>query len=187
MINTPLTLETPRLLLRPFELADAPCVQRILDDERVSAALLDTPHPFTLEAAHNWIQTARRGGERGDAFVFALIRKRHPLLIGCIDIEVNGEHRRGDMAYWLDPEHWGQGFTTEAARRIVRFGFESLGLHRIHAQCIRSNTASARVMEKAGLHYEALLRESALKDGIYVDVAVYGLTRADCDLAAFLT
>jgi RimJ/RimL family protein N-acetyltransferase len=187
MMNTPLTLETARLLLRPFESTDAHSVQRILNDERVSATLLDIPHPFTLEAAHNWIETVRRGGERGDAFVFALIRKRHPLLIGCIDIEVNGEHRRGDMAYWLGAEHWGQGYTTEAARRIVHFGFESLGLRRIHAQCIRSNIASARVMEKAGLRYEALLRESALKDGIYVDVAVYGLTRADCDLAAFPT
>lgn len=184
MMNTPLTLETPRLLLRPFEPSDARSVQRILDDRLVSATLLDTPHPFTLEAAQHWIETARRGGDRGDAFVFALIRKRHPLFIGCIDIEVNGEHRRGDMAYWLSPEHWGQGYTTEAAQRIVRFGFESLGLGRIYAQCVCTNIASARVMEKAGLRYEALLRESTLKDGTYVDVAVYGLTREDYDRAA---
>ncbi len=184
MMNPPLTLETPRLLLRPFEPSDVYSVQQILGDPRVSAALLDTPYPFTVEDAHRWIEIARRGGDRGDAFVFALVRKHHPLLIGCIDIEVNGEHRRGDMAYWLSPEHWGQDYTTEAARRIVCFGFESLGLRRIHAQCIRTNVASARVMEKVGLRPEALLRQSTLKDGIYVDVAIYGLTREDYDRAA---
>lgn len=173
------TLETERLLLRPFAADDRSAVQTILGDQSVTRTLLDIPYPFTDEDADFWIRAGHAGIQMDILFPFAITRREDGLLIGCIDIELQPEHRRGDIAYWLAQSHWGQGYTTEAARRIVQFGFEELGLNRVYAQCLRTNVASARVMQKAGLRYEATLRHSTIKDGAFVDIDLYGLLRAD--------
>lgn len=173
------TLETERLLLRPFTADDRSAVQTILGNQIVTRTLLDIPYPFTTEDADFWIRAGQAGVQMDMLFPFAMTRRADHLLIGCIDIELQPEHRRGDIAYWLTPAHWRQGYTTEAARRIIRFGFEELGLNRVYAQCLRTNVASARVMQKAGLRYEALLRQSTIKDGAFVDIEVYGILRPD--------
>ncbi|MBZ0279368.1 MAG: GNAT family N-acetyltransferase [Anaerolineae bacterium] len=178
-METLLTLQTERLLLRPFTADDRSAVQAILGDQTVTRTLLDIPYPFTSEDADFWIRAGHAGIQTNLLFPFAMTRRADGLLIGCIDIELQPEHRRGDIAYWLAPAHWGQGYTTEAARRIIQFGFEDLGLNRVYAQCLRTNVASARVMQKAGLRYEATLRHSTIKDSAFVDIDVYGLLRTD--------
>ena len=171
------TLVTPRLLLRPFQRRDRYDVQRILSNPQVNATLLDIPVPFSLDHAELWIQAARDGMRQGIVFPFALVLKRDGWLLGCADIELQADHNRGDIAYWLDPAYWGQGYTSEAASRIIDWGFEQLELHRVYAQCLHSNIASAKVMQNAGLSHEAFQRQSIIKDGQFMDIDIYGLTR----------
>ncbi len=173
------TLETQRLLLRPFMLTDAEAVQGILSDPRVTAMLLDIPRPFTRDDAVNWIRGRDMGILRDELYTFAITCRDDGEVMGCIDLEVIAEHRRADMAYWLGSPYWNQGIATTAARRVIHFGFETLNLNRIYAQCLTENLASARVMQKAGLKYEATFRQSIYKDGRFADIAVYGLLRAD--------
>lgn len=168
-------LETERLLLRPFRRTDASAVERILSNPLVTATLLDTPQPFGRAEAELWVKLGQALWKQRERFSFGLVLKAQKRLIGCVDIELQSQHNRGDIAYWLEPECWGQGLATEAAGRMLRYGFDRLGLHRVYAQCIRTNVASTRVMEKIGLQYEATLRQHCLKDGQRVDIVVYGM------------
>ena len=81
-------------------------------------------------------------------------------LIGSCGVRVNDFARQeGNIGYELNPEYWRRGYATEAARAVMRFGFEQLGLHRIWAQCNADNRASVRVLEKLGMRCEAHFRE----------------------------
>jgi RimJ/RimL family protein N-acetyltransferase len=97
-------------------------------------------------------------------------------VIGLVELNVRDARSRvGEVSWVLHPDHWGRGIATEAARILLRFGFEILGLHRIYATCDPRNVASARVMEKIGMGYEGRLREVILiRDG-WRDSLVYAI------------
>jgi [ribosomal protein S5]-alanine N-acetyltransferase len=94
------------------------------------------------------------------------------------------EHARAEMAYVLARSHWGRGLMTEAVRAVIRFGFERMGLNRIEARCISENAASARVMEKAGMTYEATFRQREFIKGEYRDMKVYSVLRREWEESA---
>ena len=77
-------------------------------------------------------------------------------LVGACDLTCENEHE-GDLGFIFAKDVWGAGYATEAARAMVRAGFEELGLTRIFATCDVANGASARVLEKAGLTRAATL------------------------------
>jgi ribosomal-protein-alanine N-acetyltransferase len=87
--------------------------------------------------------------------------------------------RRAAVGFDLNREHWGQGIMSEALIAVVRFGFESMGLNRIEADCSIMNVASQRVLEKAGFKIEGRQREHYYLDGIYYDVLLWGMLRSD--------
>jgi RimJ/RimL family protein N-acetyltransferase len=82
-----------------------------------------------------------------------------------------------DIGFEFDPAHWGKGYATEAARELVRFGFEELGLHRVWSWCIAENEASARVLMKAGLREEGRQRDKEFFKGRWWDVRLFGMAR----------
>ncbi len=73
------------------------------------------------------------------------------------------EDRQGEIGYIFNPDQHGRGYATEAANAMLRYGFEELGLHRIHARCDLRNSASWRVMERLGMRREAHFRRA--RDG----------------------
>jgi RimJ/RimL family protein N-acetyltransferase len=97
--------------------------------------------------------------------------------VGCIGLRVDFLHSRGELGYWIGVPYWGRGYATEAARRLVGFAFDTLGLNRVHASCFSRNRASARVLEKAGLVREGVLRRHVRRFGRFEDLTLYGLVR----------
>jgi RimJ/RimL family protein N-acetyltransferase len=83
------------------------------------------------------------------------------------------------MGYWLGVPHWNQGYMTEAARRVIQFGFEQQDLHRMVACHFTINPASGRVMVKAGMTYEGILRQHVRKAEQFFDLACYGILRSE--------
>ena len=65
-----------------------------------------------------------------------------------------------EIGYVINPEFRGRGIAGEAARRVIRFGFDELGLNRIEAKYMDGNVASRKVMEKIGMKYEGTMRGS---------------------------
>lgn len=109
-------------------------------------------------------------------FQLALVLKSENRLIGNCGIRINNpEMREANIGYELDRRYWGQGYATEAARAILHFGFETLGLRRIWAQTIAENVGSARVLEKIGMQLEGRLREKEFIKGQWRDHLLYAI------------
>ena len=109
-------------------------------------------------------------------YTFALVRREDNKLIGSCGITIRSEpNKEAEMGYILNKSHWNQGYTTEAANRLMRFGFQQLGLHRIYATCDPANVASFKVMEKIGMKREGLLRQHKLEKGKWRDSLLYSI------------
>jgi len=109
-------------------------------------------------------------------FQFAVTLKSTGQLIGNCGVRRNSaEAHEGDMGYELDPDHWGKGYATEAARAVLHFGFSHMSLHRICASCIAENTGSAHVLEKLGMQQEGRLRENEYFKDRWWDTLLYAI------------
>ena len=96
-------------------------------------------------------------------FVIALLEDNR--LIGGCNLSIrNVMDREAMIGYALSPGVWGQGYATEAARALLRFGFTDVGLHRITSWAEPENVGSWRVMEKIGMRREGHEREVWFRD-----------------------
>ena len=95
--------------------------------------------------------------------------------------------QEADLGYELDPRYWENGYATEAARALLAFGFQELGLHRIWAQCIAENVASAHVLEKIGMQQEGHLRQNEWMQGRWWDTLLYAILETEYYNPSFMT
>lgn len=170
-------LETKRLVLRAMMASDAPNIQKLASAYEIASNTLTMPHPYPDGAAEVFISAVRDEMERGEAFVFGITLNGE--VIGCIGLHPTPQFNRAEIGYWVGLPYWGRGYTTEAATKILEFGFETLELNRIYAAHFTHNPASGRVMQKIGLVYEGTLRQHYRRFEEYQDTAYYGLLRED--------
>lgn len=155
------SMETERLLLRPFQLRDAADVSRLAGDERVAENLSRIPHPYLEGQAEEWISTQATDYKAGKNLNFAITLKSTGELMGSIGLHPREDLLRAEVGYWIGVPYWGKGYTTEALQEMLRFGFDDFALERIYAVHFVTNPASGRVMEKAGMKLEGLIRLGA--------------------------
>lgn len=171
-----ITLATDRLILREFK----------EDDWQATLAYQSDPlylryYPWTHRTEEDvrafvgmfLSQLAERPRRK---FQFALTLKADGRLIGSGGVRIcDPEGRQADIGYELDPRFWGRGLATEAARELLRFGFDALGMHRLFAECVADNVASVQVMEKIGMRRKAHLREQTWFKGRWWGSLVYAV------------
>ncbi|HXF95766.1 MAG TPA: GNAT family N-acetyltransferase, partial [Gemmatimonadales bacterium] len=172
------TLSTERLLLRPFRLDDAPAVERLAGAREIADTTLTIPHPYLDGMAEQWIATHEEAWERRERVIFAMTSEAHGV-IGAIGLELALAHRRAELGYWVGRPFWNRGYASEAVPAVIAFGFETLSLNRIWAQHLTRNPASGRVLLKAGMRFEGILREHVFKWDRPEDLAVYAILRAE--------
>lgn len=171
-----LPLATGRLILREFVEADVAAVHCYASDPEVVRYMSWGPNTEqdTREVVRRWLEQRAEKARRN--FTLAIVLKDNGQLIGACSIRVSDPERRsGHIGYCLNRGFWGRGYGTEAARALVEFGFEQLGLHRIFAKCDTQNLASARVLEKAGMRREGHLRQDRLLRGEWRDSYLYAV------------
>lgn len=171
------TLITPRLMLRPFTLDDAPAVRELAGQWEIAETTVSIPHPYEEGVAEEWIRTHQEAFDKGEAVNFAIALRSDGLLIGAIGMSINWSNRLAEMGYWIGKPYWNRGYCTEAAREVLRYAFETLGLNRVQARHMTKNPASGRVMQKIGMTYEGLLRQSIFRWGKFEDAAIYSILR----------
>jgi RimJ/RimL family protein N-acetyltransferase len=171
-------LETTRLILRPFTLADAPALQREAGDADVANTTCNIPHPYPDGAATEFIAAQTLTYALGEEAGFAIVLRTEDRLIGAAGLRITRRFLRAELGYWIAKSCWGRGYATEAARAVVEFGFHTLGLHKIEAQYFTRNPASGRVMQKIGMTEEGVLRDHVHRDGRFEDVATCGLIKS---------
>jgi [ribosomal protein S5]-alanine N-acetyltransferase len=178
-MNHPPILETERLILRPFQIGDAPRVKELAGAYEIYRPTLDIPHPYEDGMAEEWIATHASRFQAGEGVDLAVTLKGDGPLIGAIGLSTNPRHNRAEIGYWVGVPYWGSGYCTEAAIAVIRYGFEVLSLHKITSMHMDWNEASGRVMEKAGLGKEGVVVDHVMKDGRYYTMVVYGIVNPE--------
>ncbi len=168
-------LETARLILRPFTLADAPEVQRLANNREIAATTLSIAHPYEDGMAERWISSHQAKFEQGTQIHFAITRRMDGALLGNILLYLTPRHQQAELGYWIGQPYWNEGYTSEAAEAVLAYAFTVLDLHRVVAHHLTRNPASGRVLQKIGMTYEGTLRQHILKWDVFEDSAVYGI------------
>lgn len=178
-------LETERLVLRPYCPEDAENVFRVVSRKEVAATTLLIPHPYPRENVDWWINYLNSCRHKGTACELGMFTKDSGTYIGNSGFQaILAKHRNAEVGYFIDPDKWNKGYGTEACRRVVQFGFETLGLERIYGKCMAKNVGSRRIMEKSGLILEGIARHGVYKWGQFEDICHLGLIRADWEATA---
>ncbi len=177
MIERP-TIYTERLILCPHSPQDMQDLQRLISDREIASTTTNIPHPYTLEDAVEFLSKRQENYEKTGSPQFAITHK-DGYFIGGIGLRINKENESGELGYWIGKPYWGQGYCTEAAGAVVKYGFEVLGLNRIYANHFTRNPASGRVMQKIGMKYEGHLRQDIKKWGKFEDTEIYGILRSE--------
>lgn len=146
------TVETLRLLLRPWSEQDAAELQRLWSDPAVSGDRALPPERVAAIAE----STLRQWRERGFGPWAAIERATGRWIgrIGLDELEDWPDADRIEVGFELHRAWWGRGLATEGAIAALRFGFLEHGLERIISVTAPWNAAARRVMEKAGLTYQ---------------------------------
>ncbi|MFN0147543.1 MAG: GNAT family N-acetyltransferase [Dehalococcoidia bacterium] len=169
------TLPTARLVLRPWRFSDVEAVYRngVHPDFGRYIAI---PRPYEMRHAEEIV-----------ARVVLRDREAHPTwaitlgggYIGDVNVRVEPAERRAEMGYGIHPDHWGMGYTAEAAHAAMAWCFETFDLMKFSARADIRNTGSWRVMEKLGMRREGLLRSHRYIHGERSDEVVYGILREE--------
>jgi ribosomal-protein-alanine N-acetyltransferase len=179
-MSAELSLRTERLQLTEFEPDDAATIVRLAGARQIADTTISIPHPYRLEDAEAFIQAQVPRMEEGSAATFAIRLAAGRQLIGVVSLtKIDLEHQQAELGYWIGTDWWGKGYATEAARAVVRFGFDVIGLNRIYAHHMARNPASGRVLERVGMRREGVLRQRVRKWGRFEDVVVYAVLRDD--------
>jgi RimJ/RimL family protein N-acetyltransferase len=173
------TLQTNRLILRPFELTDAKEVQRLAGDRSIADTTLEIPHPYEDGIAEKWISTHQTKLEAGEMVNVAVILLETDGLIGAMGLTIVPKFERAELGYWIGKPYWGNGYCTEAARAVLEYGFTTLNLNRIHAHHFKRNSTSGRVLQKLGMAHEGYARQHIKKWDRFEDIELYGMLKSE--------
>ncbi|KAB8135747.1 GNAT family N-acetyltransferase [Gracilibacillus oryzae] len=178
--GTPL-IETERLILRKLEMSD---VQKVYDhwlsDERVSDNRVSAPHQNISETVERMAEIVGNYAKK-DFCWWGIELKTDYDLIGEIDLyNFDKDTENCEVSYSLGYNWWNQGYGTEALKAVVEFSFRYMNVHKISAAHNIDNPASGKVMRKAGMEKEVIIKHmirNAKKE--YKDCAVYGILQTD--------
>jgi len=173
-----LPIETERLWLRKYQDEDVADILAFSSDADFWLAQnLDWPVSEEGVRAHWEAQREVDPGADPPWWALVVALKAEGRAIGEVGIGVvkRGERRQGTIGWLLGRKYQGLGLATEAARALITFGFEQLGLHRIAARTGRDNVRSWLLMERLGMRREAHLVESHVVEGAWRDEFIYAI------------
>ncbi len=167
-------LRTARMLLREMCESDWRSIQQYAGDRRVCRFMEWGPN--TPKMTRNFVRSVLTEPGARPRYNFNLVMTLDGALIGAVRITIRSMiEREADIGYILAEGHWGRGFASEASEALLRFGFDSLKMHRIYATCDPRNEASWHIMEKLGMTREARLREHKRVRGTWRDSLLYAI------------
>ena len=174
------TLQTDRLIMRPFNQADAKRVKLLAGHSDVAATTANLPHPYSDGAAEGWISMQQPAFEKLSGLVLAIELKTSNELVGCVSLMgISQPDSKAEVGYWIGLDYWNKGYCSEAVSKIFDYAFDELALNKITSRHMKINQSSGRVMIKCGMKHEGTLRQEFRKNGIFHDLEVYGLLKSE--------
>lgn len=167
-------IQTDRLQIRPFRPDDWTAVYSYTSNTTVMHYM--PKGVMNGDEAQLWTQ--KQASDEAEAYAVTLLETGQ--LIGHADFHEWFAPRIYEIGWVFHPDHQGKGYATEAARAMLRYGFETLGVHRIIATCQPENIGSWRVMEKLGMVREGHLRQCIERpNGVWWDEYFYAILKTD--------
>ena len=172
-------IETERLILRKFTLADAPAMyERWASDPEVTKYLTWQPHRSvedTRAILSAWIPEY----DKDDYYQWAIELKSVGIIGSIAVVNIHESVKEAELGYCIGRAYWGKGIMPEAVKAVINFLFDEAGFRRVMAKHDTANPNSGRVMEKAGMRYEGTLRGAGYNNRGIIDIVVRAILRED--------
>jgi len=158
-------------IIREWKAGDKDALVKHADNSKIASNLRDWfPSPYTNNDAKEFLSIVTASKPPA---IFAITTTSEA--IGGIGLTIGKDVHRltAELGYWLAETYWGKGIMTSAVTAITEIAFNQFGLNRVYAEPFMSNTASVKVLEKAGFQFEGRLRASVIKNGQVLDQLLY--------------
>jgi ribosomal-protein-alanine N-acetyltransferase len=195
LAQAPVALETPsvvttdwktglpvltgsRVTLRELRVSDAPSLFAMLTTEEVSRFI--SPPPTTVEGFERFIMWANRERAAGNYACFAIVPHGMDTAVGLFQVrQLEPGWGTAEWGFALGSAFWGTGLFREGAELVLEFVFETIGVHRLEARAAVQNGRGNGALRKLGAVQEGVLRRSFLRDGQYMDQALWAILADD--------
>lgn len=174
-------LETEHLILRKFQIEDAPFMYQnwTSDSENIQYLTFEAhPNPkLTQQIVQKWVEAY----SDPTTFKWAITLKSTRELIGDISVvRINQDTNACSLGYVLSKKYWGRGLMTEALHAVIKYLITQVDFNRVEARHDSNNPASGKVMKKAGMKYEGTLRKAGKNNQGIIDEVIYAFIKTDC-------
>lgn len=171
-------LQTERILLRRFILADAPELFYLRSDATI-LQYLGKDAAADIKEIEGFITRFNNDIDNNESILWAMVLKEDPAkVIGNICYwRLLKEHYRAEIGYTLAPAFWRKGIMKETILEVLDYGFNTMGLHSVEARINPDNIASAALLQSTGFIREGYFKEDFFRRGKFEDTAVYSLLK----------
>lgn len=144
--------------------------------EMIALADFDPAYPKTAEDTESWLEDVLKA-DNGHEFSIRTLADRQ-VIGSCGLFEINQKNRSAEFGIVIgESDYWGKGYGSDAAKIVLRFAFEELGLNRVFLDVLASNPRAVRSYQKAGFVHECTRRQAVWRDGIYHNAYRMGILR----------
>ncbi len=175
------TLESGRLILRKFRIEDAQGMYNNWASDAECCKYLAWNVHKDVEETKSVIEGWIKGYENGDYNWIVELKDTHEVIGSICVISANEKHSTAELGYCYGSKYWGNGYATEALRKVLEYLLTECSFYLIEARHISGNPASGRVMEKSKMHKDAILRSRRINKytGKRNDSIVYSITKEE--------
>lgn len=174
-------IKTERLILRKFKISDAEYMFNNWASDPEVTKYLSWPYHKELATTKKIINIYLEEYKSSEVYNWAIVPKEYGEVIGSITVvEMSNEKEQCEIGYCISKSYWNQGITTEALKAVIRYLINKIGFKRVQAKHNSDNSASGKVMLKAGMEYEGRLRKyNKNNSGELVDCDMYSILKED--------
>jgi RimJ/RimL family protein N-acetyltransferase len=171
-------LTSGNVTLRELELSDAASLLAMLTTEEVTRFI--SPPPTTVEGFERFIQWTHQQRAAGKCVVFGVVPTGMSTAIGLFQVKaLDAGFSTAEWGFALGSPFWGTGLFMDGARLVLDFAFETVGVHRLEARSAVQNGRGNGALRKLGAVREGVLRGSFLRNGQYLDQALWSILETD--------
>ena len=167
-----------KVTLRELRVSDAPSLFAMLTTEEVSRFI--SPPPTTVEGFERFIMWANRERAAGSYACFAIVPHGMDTAVGIFQVrQLEPGFGTAEWGFAMGSAFWGTGMFGDGARLVLEFAFETIGVHRLEARAAVANGRGNAALRKLGATQEGVLRRSFLRNGEYLDQALWSILAED--------
>lgn len=168
------------LELRLLEMKNAEDVYQLVitDKEYLKMWLPWVENTTSVDYTKGFIKTELMRFANNNGFTSGIFYKNQ--FAGCIGIhEIDWNHRKTSLGYWIGKRHQGLGLITRSCKEIIRYCFEELDLNRVEIRACKENLKSRAIPERLGFQFEGTIREAEYLNNEYFDHVIYGMIKSE--------